>query len=46
MLVFVLFGAILQSCFCDESPLYKFVLKGITGEDISLGQYKGKVNYN
>ena len=43
-LVFVLFCAILQPCTGDDSPLYKFVLKDISGKDVSLAKYKGKVN--
>ena len=45
-LVFPLICAILQSCIGEESPLYKFVLKDISGKDINLGQYREKVNFN
>ena len=44
-LLFALYWAISQPCIGEESPLYKFVLKDISGKDVNLGQYKGKVNY-
>jgi hypothetical protein len=45
VLLFVLYWATSQPCFGEDSPFYKFALKDISGKDISLGQYKGKVNY-
>ena len=41
--VFLILCVVGQEC-QGESPLYKFVMKDSSGKDVSLSQYKGKVN--
>ena len=42
--VFILLIVSFRHTFTDDSPLYKFVLKDIHGDNVNMEIYKGKVN--